>query len=126
LPEERVTQFLEINGHNGDSSHWRPNEDFTTLTRSFYLKNIYGFIQFTKDLYEMDAITTKQIPNMSIEDGDIVRIELHTKALKGLSFKDLELANMIDSFDFEKYDFIQLEKEEGYRSLIRKIKIDED
>lgn len=107
-------------------THWRPNEDYTVLTRSFYLKNVYGMISFVKDFYEMDAITTKQIPNLSLIDGDLVRIELHTKPLKGLSYKDLELANMLDSFDFEKYDFIPLEKEKGYRNLIRGIKVEED
>ena len=50
---------------------------------------------------------------------------LHTKPLKGLSFRDLELAYIIDSFDFDKYMVMPLEKEEGYRSLIRKMKLDE-
>ena len=51
----------------------------------------------------MDAETTKQIPDIAILGQDIVRIELYTKQLKGLSFRDLELATIIDSFDFEYY-----------------------
>ncbi len=74
----------------------------------------------------MDAETTKQIPNISILYQDIVRIELYTKQLKGLSFRDLELATIIDSFDLEKYKLIPLEKEEGYRSIIRLMKLEED
>ena len=46
--------------------------------------------------------------------------------MKGLSFRDLELAIIIDSFNLEKYKLIPLEKEEGYRSLIREIKLEED
>ena len=57
-------------------------------------------VEFVKDVYEMDAETTKQIPDVSILKQDLVRIELHTKDLKGLSFRDLELANIIDAFDF--------------------------
>jgi hypothetical protein len=43
-----------------------------------------------------------------------------------LSFRDLELATIIDSFDLEKYKLIPLEKEEGYRSMIRMMKLEED
>ena len=50
---------------------------------------------------------------------------LHTKPLKGLSFRDLELASIIDSFDFDKYMLMPLEKEQGYKKKLRKIKLDE-
>ena len=40
---------------------------------------------------------------MHIEDQGIVRIELHTSQLKGLSYKDFELANLIDQIDCENY-----------------------
>ena len=73
----------------------------------------------------MDAETTKQIPDISITGQDIVRITLHTKPLKGLSFRDFELAYIIDSFDFEKYMLMPLEKEKGYRGLVRSMKLDE-
>ena len=73
----------------------------------------------------MDAETTKQIPDIAIKGQDIVSITLHTKPLKGLSFRDLELATIIDSFDFDKYMLMPLEKEEGYKKLLRKIKLDE-
>ena len=54
-----------------------------------------------------------------------MRIELHTKDLKGLSYRDLELASIIDSFNFEKYKILPLEKEKGYKSIIRMMKLDE-
>ena len=52
-------------------------------------------------------------------------MDLHTKDLKGLSFRDLELASIIDSFDFDKYKLMPLEKEKGYKKVIRKMKLDE-
>ena len=53
-------------------------------------------------------------------------MELHTAPLKGLSFRDLELAVIIDSFDLNKYKLVPLKTEKGYRSIIRAIKIDEE
>ena len=50
---------------------------------------------------------------------------LDTKPLKGLSFRDLELATIIDTFDFDKYMLMPLEKKGGYKKLLRKIKSDE-
>ena len=57
---------------------------------------------------------------------DIVRVELHTSPLKGLSFRDLELALIIDSFDIEKYKLVSLESEKGYRRIVRSMKIEEE
>ena len=61
-----------------------------------------------KDLYTADSVATQQIPNVSILDQDIVRVELYTQPLKGLSYRDLELALIIDSFNMEKYNFVPL------------------
>ena len=62
---------------------------------------------------------------MHILDQDIVKVELHTKPLKGLSYRDLELATIIDSFDFEKYKLVPVEKGANVQKAIRKIKVDE-
>ena len=50
---------------------------------------------------------------------------MHTGALKGLSYRDLELATIIDGFDLEKYKLVPIEEEKNYKKAIRKIKIDE-
>ena len=63
---------------------------------------------------------------MSILNQDIVRVELHTQPLKGLSFRDLELALIIDAFDFEKYQLLPLKSEKGYKKVVRAMKIDEE
>lgn len=52
-------------------------------------------------------------------------MELHTKPLKGLSYRDLELATIIDSFDFEKYKLVPIESGLSIGRAIRKIKVDE-
>ena len=52
-------------------------------------------------------------------------MSLHTKPLKGLSYRDLELATIIDSFDYEKYKLVPIEKTGNVQRSIRKIKVDE-
>ena len=79
-----------------------------------------------KDLYTADSLSTQQIPNVSILDQDIVRVELHTLPLKGLSYRDLELATLIDSFDLEKYQLVPLTTEDGYKKVVRAMRIDEE
>ena len=54
-----------------------------------------------------------------------MKIELHTSKLKGLSYRDLELATIIDSFELEKYKLVPIEEEKDYKKVIRMIKIDE-
>ena len=102
------------------------NEDYTRLTRSFYLNNIFCATEFVKNLYEVDSTSTQQIPNVHIIDQDIVRVELHTKPLKGLSYRDLELATIIDSFDFKRFEMLPLLTEKGYKKEIRRLRIEEE
>ena len=71
-------------------------------------------------------MTTQQIPNVSIIDQDIVRVQLHTIPLKGLSYRDLQLAQIIDSFDLEKYKLVPLKTEQGYKKIVRHMKIEEE
>ena len=73
-----------------------------------------------------DSQTTQQIPNVSILNQDIVRVELHTLPLKGLSYRDFELAMIVDGFDLAKYKLVPLKKEEGYKKIIRSIRIEEE
>ena len=63
---------------------------------------------------------------MSILDQDIVRVELHSQPLKGLSYRDFELAMIIDSFDLEKYQLVPLTTEKGYKKVVRAMRIDEE
>ena len=50
------------------------NETYTGLQRSYYLQNIFCAVEFVKDIYQADSMTTQQIPNVSILDQDIVRV----------------------------------------------------
>ena len=65
LSPEKVDQFME---QYKDRQWWGTNADKTTLERQWYLKNIFCAVEFIKDLYEMDSMTTQQIPNVHILD----------------------------------------------------------
>ena len=123
LTQAKVEEFLS---QYGDKPWWNANEDFTRLTRSYYLKNIFCATEFVKDLYNADSVATQQIPNVSILNQDIVRVELHSLPLKGLSYRDFELALIIDSFNLEKYNLVPLVTEKGYKKVIRGMRIDEE
>ena len=84
LTQENVELFL-ANTHN---SHWKVNENYTRISRVFYFRNVFKLTEFISDFYALDADITQQIPNLSIIDRDLVKIELYTPALKGLSNRD--------------------------------------
>ena len=51
-------------------------------------------------------------------------LELHTPRLKGLSYKDLELASMINGFDLTKYKLTPMEDVSEVRQIKRQQQID--
>ena len=65
LSRDKVQAFID---QYRDKKYWVTNDEMTTLTRQFYLKNIFCAVEFLKDIYEMDSMTTQQIPNVHILD----------------------------------------------------------
>lgn len=63
---------------------------------------------------------------MHIEEGDILRIVLYTPKLKGLSYKDLELAGMIDMMDYKRYLMTPIRDAKQARQVERDLKIEAD
>ena len=51
-------------------------------------------------------------------------LELHTPKLKGLSYKDLELASMINGFEFDKYKLTPVDDLKQIRKVKRQQQID--
>ncbi len=106
--------------------NWKANEDYTRLFRVFYIKNVFFLCDFIRDLYELDlSQNIMQIPDISVRNQDLFKIELYSPKLKGLSYKDLQLASAINSMDFSKYLLVPIDNEEYYRQEIRKLTLDE-
>jgi pterin-4a-carbinolamine dehydratase len=107
--------------------NWEPLEDYTKLFRIFNFKNVFLLTDFIKEIYNLDYISNlHQIPNISVNNQEVFKVELYTPALKGLSFRDLQLATAINSLNFDKFKLVPLKSENNYRREIRSITIDDE
>jgi pterin-4a-carbinolamine dehydratase len=107
--------------------NWEPKEDHTKLFRLFYFRNVFLLTDFIKEIYNLDYISNlHQIPSISVSNQEVFKIELHTPALKGLSFRDLQLATAINSLNFDKYKLVPLQNESNYRREIRSITLEDE
>jgi pterin-4a-carbinolamine dehydratase len=112
---------------NRKQINWEPNEEYTKLKRLFYFRNVFLLTDFIKEIYNIDYISNlQQIPNISVSNQEIFKIELHTPALKGLSFRDLQLAMAINSLNFDKYKLTAIKNEQNYRRELRLITIEDE
>ena len=55
---------------------WKTNDTYTKLTAWFYVENIFSWVKFIQDLYNLDSETTKQIPGVQISEQDVFKIGL--------------------------------------------------
>jgi pterin-4a-carbinolamine dehydratase len=102
--------------------NWQANQDYTRLFRLFYFKNVFALTDFIKELYDLDySSNLQQIPNISISNKELFKIELYTPLLKGLANKDIQLAFAINTLKFDKFLLYPIDSEENYRSEIRQI-----
>ena len=69
---------------------------------------------------------TWQIPSVHIEEGDVLRIVLYTPKLKGLSFKDIELAGVIDTMEYKWYLLTPITDIKHVRQVEWELKIEAD
>jgi pterin-4a-carbinolamine dehydratase len=107
--------------------NWQASDSFTRLYRLFYFKNVFLLTDFIKDLYDLDYSTDiHQIPNISVTNKDLFKIELYTPMLKGLANKDLQLAFAINTLNLEKYSLVPIKDESNYRKEIRLINLEEE
>ena len=54
-----------------------------------------------------------------MKNGDLLRLELYSASLKGLSKVDFELAMHINKIKFDDYEVIPIEDEKNYRAEVR-------
>jgi pterin-4a-carbinolamine dehydratase len=132
LENLKITNFQEIQNLRNLSDfeknlkliNWAPNENYTSISRIFYFKNVFYLMDFIKEIYNLDYTSDLQvIPNIQVYKKELLKIELTTPDLKGLSMKDLNLAFAINSLNYEKYLLYPIEKEDNYKKEIRGINL---
>jgi pterin-4a-carbinolamine dehydratase len=126
LAEAKYAQLSQIE-KSRRLINWEPVEDYTKLFRLFYFRNVFLLTDFIKEIYNLDYISNlHQIPNISLSNQEVFKIELYTPPLKGLSFRDLQLATAINSLNFDKFKLVPLRNESNYRREIRSITIEDE
>jgi pterin-4a-carbinolamine dehydratase len=107
--------------------NWEPKDDYSKLFRIFYFRNVFLLTDFIREIYNQDYVSNvHQIPNISVSNQEVFKIELYTPALKGLSYRDLQLATAINSIDFNKYKLVPLKSEDNHKKEIRMISIEDE
>jgi pterin-4a-carbinolamine dehydratase len=100
---------------------WRFNEDHTRLYRYFYCKDFEGLMRFVNEMAGADLKSVNNKPEFHIMKGDLVKVELVSHELKGLSRRDFELAVCINQINLEDMDVIPVKSERNYRAEARMV-----
>ncbi len=75
-------------------------------------------VQFIKDIAKMDALSTKNSPSFSVSNGEILKLELYSPPLKGLSQVDFELAMNINRMNLDEYFLIPINNIKDYKQEV--------
>ena len=118
LSLEYVKNFLDTS--NEEIKYWRPDAEYKTLTHSWFFLNYLQCAAFALEIAKVDSMNVlKQQPNISILRREILRVELITPKLNGLSKADLALAIQISLIPAKEYQVIPIMDEKNFRMELR-------
>jgi pterin-4a-carbinolamine dehydratase len=118
LSTEYVQNF--INTASEEVKYWQPNEDYKTITHSWYFSNYLQAAAFALEIAKLDSMNVlKQQPNILIMKKEILRVELTTPKLGGLSKADLALATQISLMPNKDYSLVPILDEKNFRRELR-------
>lgn len=118
LSEEYVKDFLS--SASEEVQYWRPDESFKILTHSWFFLNYLQAVAFSLEIAKIDSMNIlKQQPNIYILRKELLRIELTTTKLGGLSKADLALAVQISLLPKKEYNVIPILDEKNFRKELR-------
>ena len=105
---------------------WRISEDSRSLYRYFYCEDYLAGITLMRTVVEIDGSSTQNLPNMEITNGNLVKVELTSHPLKGLSHIDFELAIRLNKIDLDALHVVPVENPQNYRAEVRLKKQDKE
>ena len=118
LSIEYVKNFLE--SASEEIKYWRPDENYKTLTHSWFFVNYLQAVAFSLEIAKLDSMNVlKQQPNIYVMKKEILRVELTTPKLSGLSRADLSLAVQISLMPMKDYSVIPVLDEKNPRKELR-------
>jgi pterin-4a-carbinolamine dehydratase len=119
LPKESVERT--VTGLGTMLKGWKVDDKATMLYRFFYAKDYLNAVQFIKEVAKLDALSTKNQPSFHLTKGELLKIELYSPPLMGLSQVDFELALAINQLKFNEYELEPIEGDEkAYKLEIQK------
>lgn len=87
---------------------WKLKENSRRLIKDFYFEDYPLAIQFLKEIAKIDALVTKNCPSFHVEKGELLKLELYSPSLDGLSQVDFELAMRINGINTKEYGLIEI------------------
>ena len=110
---EQVKEFLD---------GWSFNENHTALQKFIYLEDFYQVPALIKKIIDIDQMDTQNKPNIQLINGDLLKIELKSHNVGGLSHVDFELAILLNAIDLGFFSGLVVKSDKGYRREVREIK----
>jgi pterin-4a-carbinolamine dehydratase len=118
LSNEYLQDFF--NTASEQMKYWRLVESNTMITHAWFVTDYLKAVEFMLEVAKLDANNVlKQQPNMYILRKELLKIELTTPKLKGLSNADLALAVQICLLPQKDYGIIPVMDEKTPRRELR-------
>lgn len=99
---------------------WKLASGARRLIRVFYFEDYPLAIEFLKEIAKIDSLTTRNCPSFHVEKGELLKLELYSASLDGLSQVDFELAMRINGMKFNDFSLIEIEDEKNYKDEARR------
>lgn len=118
LSVEYINSFFENSSE--EVKYWRPDENYRMLTHSWFFVNYLQAVAFSLEIAKIDSMNVlKQQPNIYVLRKEILRVELTTPKLQGLSRADLSLAVQISLLPMKDYSVIPVLDDKNPRKELR-------
>jgi pterin-4a-carbinolamine dehydratase len=110
---------LKLNEMGETVKYWKPNAEFTQLTHLWYVKDYFEATAFICEVARTDSMNVvKQKPTVYLRK-DLLKIELSTPSLGGLSHADLSLAVQITLLGLPIANLVAVSDEKNFRRELR-------
>ena len=117
FPAERAKTFYE--NLKSQIEGWRMDDGYTHLYRYYYCEDYLAALTLIKTIGEIDGKTTQNLPNFHLTNGNLVKVELTSHPLKGLSQVDFELAIHLNRLPLKEMMVVPIEDPKNYRMEVR-------
>ena len=98
---------------------WKLISSSRRLIRLFYFEDYPLAIEFLREIAKIDCLTTRNCPSFHVEKGELLKLELYSASLDGLSQVDFELAMRINGLKLEDFSLIEISDEGNYKDEVK-------